>query len=337
MNPTTVILSAPSRLHLGLFPGPVGHTDYFGGAGIMLTHPRTTVRLHPGPAQKIHGVQIERATTFVQRWLTTENSPPRCFDLNVIEAPPEHVGLGSGTQLALTIGVGLQLFLHTESRHPAHLTSQARDLDILNVALKLGRAGRTVIGTRGFQLGGMIVDWGRDAQRPTMENYQRLPFPVEWPILLVTLPLTPGLHGSAEQVAFEREIERQAGLREEMLGLLREEMLPAVESGDYGRFAAAVFPFGCSSGRIFERVQNGVFCSPAVAELVERFRRAGVEAVVQSSWGPTIGVIFDSTEAAARIAASVLHDMPVGTEIHVTTADNHGPRIETDFQLPQSI
>jgi beta-RFAP synthase len=334
MNPTTVILSSPSRLHLGLFPGPAGQASFFGGAGIMLSHPRTTIRFHPSRERKIHGIRSERATAFAERWLAAESTGVRAFDLNVIEAPSEHVGLGSGTQLALTVGVGLQLFLHTESERVAHLVNRISDVDVLDVALKLGRAGRTVIGTKGFQLGGMIVDWGRDPSRPQVENFQRLPFPADWPILLVTLPLTPGLHGNAEQVAFDEEVKRHAGLREEMLGLLREEMLPAVEQQEFDRFAAALFPFGCASGRIFEKIQGGLFCSPEVAALVSKFRNAGAQAVVQSSWGPTIGVVFPSTEAAARIAAAVLTDAPEGTEVHVTTADNHGPRIETDFQLP---
>ena len=334
MNPTTVILSSPSRLHFGLFPGPAGQARFFGGAGIMLSHPRTTIRFHPSRERKIHGIRSERATAFAERWLAAESTGVRAFDLNVIEAPSEHVGLGSGTQLALTVGVGLQLFLHTESERVAHLVNRISDVDVLDVALKLGRAGRTVIGTKGFQLGGMIVDWGRDPSRPQVENFQRLPFPADWPILLVTLPLTPGLHGNAEQVAFDEEIERHAGLREEMLGLLREEMLPAVEQQEFDRFAAALFPFGCASGRIFEKIQGGLFCSPEVAALVFKFRNAGAQAVVQSSWGPTIGVVFPSTEAAARIATAVLTDAPEGTEVHVTTADNHGPRIETDFQLP---
>jgi beta-RFAP synthase len=300
----------------------------------MLSHPRTTIRFHPSRERKIHGIRSERATAFAERWLAAESTGVRAFDLNVIEAPSEHVGLGSGTQLALTVGVGLQLFLHTESERVAHLVNRISDVDVLDVALKLGRAGRTVIGTKGFQLGGMIVDWGRDPSRPQVENFQRLPFPADWPILLVTLPLTPGLHGNAEQVAFDEEIERHAGLREEMLGLLREEMLPAVEQQEFDRFAAALFPFGCASGRIFEKIQGGLFCSPEVAALVSKFRNAGAQAIVQSSWGPTIGVVFPSTEAAARIATAVLTDAPEGTEVHVTTADNHGPRIETDFQLP---
>jgi beta-RFAP synthase len=300
----------------------------------MLSHPRTTIRFHPSRERKIHGIRSERATAFAERWLAAESTCVRAFDLNVIEAPSEHVGLGSGTQLALTVGVGLQLFLHTESERVAHLVNRISDVDVLDVALKLGRAGRTVIGTKGFQLGGMIVDWGRDPSRPQVENFQRLPFPADWPILLVTLPLTPGLHGNAEQVAFDEEIERHAGLREEMLGLLREEMLPAVEQQEFDRFAAALFPFGCASGRIFEKIQGGLFCSPEVAALVSKFRNAGAQAIVQSSWGPTIGVVFPSTEAAARIATAVLTDAPEGTEVHVTTADNHGPRIETDFQLP---
>jgi len=335
MTPTTVILSAPSRLHLGLIPGPDGNAGFFGGAGIMLSQPRTTVRLHPAKENKIHGVNAHRAAEFAGRWLEQEQTRPRHFDLNVIEAPTEHIGLGSGTQLALAIGLGLQIFEHAESTRFEHVINKLSEADVLDVALKLGRAGRTVIGTMGFQLGGLLIDWGRSANEPDKPQSQRVNFPVDWPILLVTLPHPPGLHGHAELEAFEREIQRHAGLRQEMLELLRGGILPGIDRSDFKQFAKATWEFGIRSGRIFETIQNGIFCSPAVADLVERFRKAGAEAVVQSSWGPTIGVVFPSTEDAARVAEQACRDLPDETEIHVTTADNRGTRIETDYQLPQ--
>lgn len=335
MTPTNVILSAPSRLHLGLIPGPDGHAGFFGGAGIMLNQPRTTVRLHPAKENKIHGVNALRAAEFANRWLENEPTTPRHFDLNIIEAPSEHIGLGSGTQLALTVGLGLQIFQHAESLRIEHVVNKLAESDVLDVALKLGRAGRTVIGTLGFQLGGLIIDWGRTADEPDKPQSQRVNFPSEWPILLVTLPHPPGLHGGAELDAFEREIQRHTGLRKEMLELLRGGILPGIDRSNFKQFAEATWEFGIRSGRIFETIQNGIFCSPAVAELVERFRKAGAEAVVQSSWGPTIGVVFPTTEEAARVAERACRGLPDATEIHVTTADNRGTRVETDYQLPE--
>lgn len=334
MNPTTVILSAPSRLHLGLVPGPDGGAEFFGGAGIMLTHPRTTVRLHPTKATRIHGVHSTRAAEFAEAWLRQEQTTSRQFDLNVIEAPSEHTGLGSGTQLALAVGIGLNLFDHSESARLERIVNRLSEIEVLEVARRLGRAGRTVIGTRGFQLGGMIIDWGRAPAQPQADSSVRLPFPAEWPILLVTLPHPPGLHGKAELAAFQREIERHSGLRSEMLELLNQQIIPGVQQQDFSRFAEGVWNFGNCSGRIFERIQDGIFCSPSVTDLVGRFRKAGAIAVVQSSWGPTIGVIFPSTEEAAKVAATVCQDLPIDTEVSITSADNQGARIETDFQMP---
>ena len=63
--------------------------------------------------------------------------------ITVEEAPPEHSGFGTGTQLALAVGRAVSS-LPTEE-----------------VARVTGRGRRSAIGTHGFATGGLLADGGR--------------------------------------------------------------------------------------------------------------------------------------------------------------------------------
>ncbi len=67
--------------------------------------------------------------------------------IEVSECIPQHVGLGSGTQLALAIGLGLAMVCGI-------------DANVWDVASAMGRGRRSGIGTAAFQTGGFVVDAG---------------------------------------------------------------------------------------------------------------------------------------------------------------------------------
>ena len=69
-----------------------------------------------------------------------------------VRSPPDHTGLGVGTQLGLAIAAGLRRFL------------QLPELSIEALASSVGRGKRSAVGTYGFQHGGLIVDAGKDAR-----------------------------------------------------------------------------------------------------------------------------------------------------------------------------
>ena len=101
-------------------------------------------------------------------------------------APPEHVGLGLGTQ----IGLGVARLACELAGWP--------DPSVADLAALSGRGLRSGIGLHGFGLGGLIVDGGRRGPSGIPPLLARLEFPREWSILVVIPPEVSGLHGPEE-------------------------------------------------------------------------------------------------------------------------------------------
>src|SRR5262245_35848700 len=106
---------AGSRLHFGLihlaaadapWPDRRGRpalpSRRYGGVGLMIDAPALSLRAEPADGWSATGPLADRALAFAHRFAASfpdGGLPPRRL---VIEAaPPEHAGLGSGTQLAL--------------------------------------------------------------------------------------------------------------------------------------------------------------------------------------------------------------------------------------------
>ena len=93
---------------------------------------------------------------------------PRGARIRVHRALPTHVGLGSGTQLALAVARALTELHGVEA-------------DAQELARVVGRARRSAIGTWTFAGGGLVVEGGRrsgsDDSAPLLA---RLPFPPSW-------------------------------------------------------------------------------------------------------------------------------------------------------------
>ena len=70
------------------------------------------------------------------------------MEINVVQAIPAHIGLGSGTQFSLAIATALASLLDVEATIP-------------ELAVAMGRARRTAVGTSIFEWGGFVVDGGK--------------------------------------------------------------------------------------------------------------------------------------------------------------------------------
>lgn len=316
---------APSRLHFGLLHVPVeGLTQWpdglpvrrFGGLGMMIDRPGLEVRVEPAAEWSASGPHSERALGFARRF--TERDPTyagRRFRIEVVHAPPEHVGLGVGTQLGLAVRKALATELGLRHFSTTHL------------AVGSGRGERSGIGVHGFERGGFLLDGGKLSDQAVSSLGARVEFPEEWSVVVAYPSRGHGLHGEAERTAFARKRSPDEALRttERLVRLAATAILPALADRDYPAFGEALHEFNRTAGEPFARDQGGPYSSPEVAGLIRALRQEmKVPGVGQSSWGPAVFAITEDEVQLVQLIEWLRDEM--GDDVRVVTGrgDNRG-------------
>ncbi|HEX2413245.1 MAG TPA: beta-ribofuranosylaminobenzene 5'-phosphate synthase family protein [Solirubrobacteraceae bacterium] len=309
----TVRVEAPARLHLGMLAVAGDDARRFGGLGVSVSRPAVVLEARPADELSVEGAEAERALTFARRCCDALALPAGAR-LRVVEAIPPHVGLGSGTKLALAVAQALAAV-------------HGRTVDAPALAQAAGRAARSAVGMWTFALGGLVVEGGvrRGAERPA-PLLMRHAVPDEWRIVLVVPNAEPGLSGVAEAQAFGRLVpsaERSAAVAQ----LVLTSLLPALVERDLGEFGGALTRVQQLVGDAFAPVQGGRF-HPRAGALVDALLRGGAAGAGQSSWGPAAyGVV--GSEAAGRKLARRMEDAIAGEgSVELVAFDNRGARVE---------
>jgi len=194
-NEETVFVEAPARLHFGVLDlrGALGR--WFGGIGAAAPTPTLLVSARRAEKLEVSGEDADRAFRFARRVLA-HHGLEGGVRLSVERALPAHVGLGSGTQLALAVARAL-----------AELYGVGTDT--AGLVRAVGRAHRSAIGTYAFTGGGLVVEGGR---RPGSDEIApllaRLPFPPEWRCV-VGVPRTGGGISPRSQMRISRRSARR--------------------------------------------------------------------------------------------------------------------------------
>ncbi len=317
MTTPGVEVVAPSRLHFGMFS--FGRTDrrQFGGVGVMIDRPGLRLRISSAERFGVRGPLAERARAVIRRLAEAWQleTLPEC-QLEIVTAPPDHVGLGTGTQLALAISAGLNAWRNVPPLAAPELAALA------------GRGDRSAIGTYGFQHGGFLVEAGKLPGEALSPLEHRVELPEAWRFVLISPNTQRGLSGEAERRAFGElppvPEETTARLRHEVT----EELLPAAKSGDFERFSRSLYRFGYEAGTCFAARQGGPFAGPSIARLVETIRRTGVPGVGQSSWGPTVFALLPDQYAAGQFAEAMRRHTEPDDAITISPVNNTGARVE---------
>jgi len=308
-----VRVEAPARLHLGMLAVAGNGERRFGGLGVAVDGPAVVVEARMADELSAEGADAERALTFARRCHEALGLPGGAH-LNVLEAIPPHVGLGSGTKLALAAAQALAV-LH------------GRTVDAPALAQAVGRAARSAVGTWTFALGGLVVEGGvrRGEERPA-PLLARHPMPEQWRVVLVVPRAEAGLSGVAEEAAFRQLVpspERSATIAQ----LVLTSLLPALVEGEVEEFGVALTRIQQLVGDAFATVQGGRF-HPRAGALVEALLGNGAAGAGQSSWGPAVYGIVGG-EAAGRELARRMEDVVAGEgSVELVTFDNRGARVE---------
>ena len=307
---SAIVVTAPARLHFGMLdPAGLG-ARRFGGFGVGIESPRVVVSVRPRPGEDVvvTGRQADRARTFVQR-ARSRLGIGGGVEVDVREAIPPHMGLGSGTKLGLAIARGF-----------AELAGIAAGPEQLAVAS--GRAARSSVGVWTFAAPGLVVEAGVTDEGSVSPLVERHPIPEGWRCVLA-LPLgVEGLSGDAEQRFFGR-LRDSVAAEPSIARLLLSALLPGLLAGDIDEFGVALTEIQREMGSIFASQQGGVF-HPRAAPLVDALHTIGVGAVGQSSWGPTVYGIVDGPERAAGVVERLRAAAGAGTDVSVVDFDRRG-------------
>lgn len=309
---------APARLHLGFLDpdGTVGHR--FGSIGLAISAPATKIKIERAQKTTISGAETRRITHLLTNFQATLKLAGS-FKITVENAIPAHAGLGSGTQLALAIGAGLQ-----------KLAGQQVVADDLGAIVN--RGARSAIGIASFEQGGFIIDGGKtDEDRPP-PVVARAVIPEHWRIVLALDTSQQGVHGKQEQEAFSQLKPLSTNTVAHLNQVAMKQMLPALQHQDFAVFGAAVSEMQKVIGHYFAPAQGGrAFSNPKIEKIVLKMGDLGGQGLGQSSWGPTGFAFCDSPDAAERLYTTLVEDAKAsGIELLVVSGRNQGAQIDLD-------
>jgi beta-ribofuranosylaminobenzene 5'-phosphate synthase len=310
----SVFVEAPARLHFGVLDlrGRLGRS--FGGLGAAIPCPSLLLEVAPAPHVAAQGPDAARAADFARRFLAHHQLPTGA-QITVHRAIPSHTGLGSGTQLGLSVARALAE-LNGLSTEPVEL------------AKAVARGRRSAIGTWTFALGGFIVEGGRRLGSEELAPLlARFAIPETWHCV-VAVPHGPrGLSGDAEARAFaelasppDQEVERVSHL-------VLMQLLPALVEGDLRSFGEALSAVQRITGAWFAPQQGGIFAPGPTERLVSDMAAWGAAGVGQSSWGPAVYGLIETAPARQELADRVRRALGQGGAVFEGRFADRGARI----------
>ena len=311
-----ITVVAPARLHMGFIDlsGSLGR--HFGSIGVALNEINTRLSVSYSDELKLSGLQSERALSCVKQLCAVLNVSDKLhFELQ--SCIPEHVGLGSGTQMSIAVGLALSAFYDL-------------GLNVRDVARLTARGARSGIGIAIFEQGGLVVDGGRGENTVTPPVISRMNVPDDWRFILVFDKRGQGLHGDQEIQAFKElpPFPHQEAAR--LCYLLMMQGLPALAEGNISLFGDVITQLQASVGEHFASAQGGVFTSTEVAVAMQFLQAQGATAIGQTSWGPTGFCVVQGVEVAEKLKQQVESNFSQceNLTILVASARNCGGEVE---------
>ena len=319
-----VTVRTGARLHLGFQNLALAHERLYGGVGLAIEEPKVRLAAQRADAVQCDDPAVEK---YVQEVVAALDVPGARVEVE--QRPPRHVGLGSGTQLALASLVAVA---------EAH----GHDVDPRALAPAIGRGGRSGVGVGLFETGGFVVDAGHPTERfttaPPDPGDWSVPqpmvarsLPADWRFVLVVPDVPTGPSGRPEDQRMRSVVERaDPGIADEIATLLTRRLLPAVAEGNHGAFGAAAARLGRLNGAWYADEQGGVYRPPA-GKIVEALGESpAIAGAGQSSWGPTVYGVTTAgdVETAASAAREAVDALDLTADVRTAAPRNTGATVE---------
>lgn len=324
------VITSPSRLHMSLLDlnGELGRID--GGFGMALSYPHFQIEFSDeGPTEDYWNPYpdfeeiVRRVRNKVQHKYNVSFDNVSIYLREMIEP---HIGLGSKTQLMLSIAKGLCYLKNIDS-------------DILTLTSLVNRGGTSGIGYRVFENGGFIVDlghsFGKNKEKSLFEpssasfappalTLTRLPIPDHWIISLFKPLVKQGAHSFEEKNIFETRCPLPIHDVEQISHRLLMQILPGVLKDDLEILAEGLWFITNHGFKALELKLQDPKVSRIMNEIHNNFRTP----VGMSSFGPTVFTISPNRRYANEIEDYVLNHLNRPNEFDIvvmhTEPVNHG-------------
>lgn len=264
---------------------------HFGSIGLALNEITTEICIAHAEQSTLSGVSSARVLPCIKALCRALNVSDK-LGIHITSAIPEHIGLGSGTQMALAAGMALNRLYQL-------------NLSVQDIAQLTERGARSGIGIGIFEYGGMVVDGGRGDRTKTPPVISHMQVPDDWRFILIFDKRGKGLHGEQEVKAFKELPPFPRREAERLCYLLMMQGLPALAEGDIERFGDVISQLQCTVGEHFAAAQGGVFTSSEVSSVISWLAEQGAVALGQTSWGPTGFCAVAGVERAAQLKQQV--------------------------------
>ena len=281
----------------------------------------------------MEGLDSKRVREYARRFIR-EFGFPAGAHLNLESGIPAHVGLGSGTQLALAVGTALA-------------SLSRRTIGIQEIALAVGRGVHSGIGISTFRHGGFVLDGGRriiskdsysgsatitdrilEKDRVPPVLFQRS-VPKSWYFVVVIPKADPGLSGKKETDAFIKLPQAPSRIVEKISRIVLIKMLPALMERDITGFGRAMTDIQYLVGDCFASIQGGRFANPISEKIVDFMLSQGAAGIGQSSWGPTVYGLVGAKVPAQKLLQKVQSYMDTlgKGQAFLVQPQNHGAQV----------
>lgn len=274
-----ITLNSPARIHIGFLDMGKSSLRKFGSLGLTISKYSYIIQIEKSKKIEIScndpilSNKINNIIILLRKDISFSN-----FKIRVLSKIPMHSGLGSGTQLALSIG---------------YLITKLNKIkfDVNHIATILKRGSRSGIGIESFKNGGFNIDVGKlkKSSSPPL-NILNLKWPIEWKIILLFDQNIIGVHGKDEVKEFETLREPNKNYSNENCKNLLMKIIPGLMEKNFTEFSDGIRIIQNNMSKTFYKKKKK-FASKTIEQIFNNLDKIDCNGYGQSSWGPT-GFIF---------------------------------------------
>ena len=295
-----------SRLHFGFLNLKSSNSYSYGGMGLSINKHPTILTV--SKASKFESNLNKTLSDKILHFIA-DNKLSKKIRIDCVDSPQKHIGLGSGTQLILSIEEALSKFYRFKQS--------------INIFKRNYRSG---VGVNSYKNGGFIVDAPKNNLQSN-EIIFKTSFPKEWKIILIFDSKAKGLHGSSENKFFSTDT--TISLRKKLSDLTLNEIIPSIIYKDFDIFARSLTQFQELNSLFYSSIQKSSYLSHDIAKVIKKISMNFNIAAGQSSWGPTSYMLIDPKNEHYEIISILDNAISMYNNLsyEIVSAKNNGRKL----------